>query len=204
VRRSHVNEVFMTARGKPFLLEGNKIAAVSHHPELSAGEETAPPKLLYHCVRRRAYPVVCRQGIGATKERRVLLATSEALATRMGKRQDPVPVLLTVQAEKAFEAGTRFFRHGELIYAADHVPVDYFVGPPLPSEKRKEASKGNSEPIKPTQPLAGSVTFDPGRSEALFKQPGKEKGAKKEVGWKRDVRRLRRQRRRSGAKRGKT
>ena len=204
VRKSHINEVLLSAGDRPFVMEENRIRAANHPAQLSSGEETIPPKVLYHCVRRRAYPVVCEQGIRPAGGRRVLLATSEALATRMGKRRDPKPVLLTVHAKKAFEGGIRFFRHGDFIYAADYVAVEYFSGPRLPAEKKKASPKKTGEPAAPPESLPGSVILDPERSEALFRQRRKGKGSKKKIGWKQDVRKLRRRRTRGGVEGDKT
>jgi len=110
----------------------------------------------------------------------------------MGKRRDPAPVLLTVQAQRAFEAGVRFSKQGKFIYITDHVPVGYFTGPPLPKEKKKEAPKPKKEPVETPEDLPGSFTFDMERSKALQQQRLKRKGLKKGIAWKKDVRRSRR------------
>jgi putative RNA 2'-phosphotransferase len=196
VRRSHIHEVLMTSREKPFVLENDRIKAVCRNDALNHEGEIVPPKLLYHCVRRRAYPVVCQQGIIPMGQPQVLLATTEELAQRMGKRRDPAPVLLTVQAQTAFEAGVRFSKQGKFIYITDHVPVGYFRGPPLPKEKKKETPKPKKEPVATPEELPGSFTFDVGRSGALQQQRLKRKGLKKEIGWKKDVRKSKRKRKR--------
>lgn len=194
VRKSHIHEVLMTSFGKSFVLENDRIKAVCRDDALNPDEEIAPPKLLYHCVRRRAYPVLCQQGIIPLGRPRVLLATTEELAQRMGKRRDPAPVLLTVQAQRAFEAGVRFSKQGKFIYITDHVPVGYFTGPPLPKEKKKEAHKSEKELIATPEDLPGGFTFDVERSRALQQQRLKRKGLKKEIAWKKDVRRSKRKR----------
>jgi hypothetical protein len=92
----------------------------------------------------------------------------------------------------ASEAGVRFLRHGEFIYVTDHVPVGHFTGPPLPQEKKKEATASKREPaVMPKEP-PGSFTLDVKHSQSLQRQLLKRKGLKKEVAWKRDVRSLRR------------
>ena len=194
VRKSHILQVLMTSCEKSFVLENDRIKAVRCDDALNPQEEIVPPKLLYHCVRRRAYPVVCEQGIIPLGQPRVLLATTEELAQRMGRRRDPAPVLLTVQAQKTFEAGVRFSKQGEFIYITDHVPVGYFTGPPLPREKKKEAPKPKKEPVAIPEDLPGSFTFDVERSRAFQQQRLKQKGLKKGITWKKDVRRLRRKR----------
>ncbi|OEU79631.1 MAG: hypothetical protein BA872_07360 [Desulfobacterales bacterium C00003060] len=191
VHKSHIQEVLMTSSQKSFALENDKIKAICRNNGLNPDEEIVPPKLLYHCVRPRAYPVVCQRGIMPLGQAGVFLATTEELSRRIGKRRDPAPVLLTVHGQMAFESGIRFSRQGELIYITDHVPVAYFTGPPLPKEKKKEAPKPQKELAALPENLSGSFTFDVERSRALQQLRPKQKGVRKEIAWKRDVRRSR-------------
>jgi putative RNA 2'-phosphotransferase len=110
----------------------------------------------------------------------------------MGKRRDSAPVLLTVHARRASEAGVRFSRYGEFIYITDRVPVGYFTGPPLPQEKKKEAFEPKKEPGAIPKEQPGSFRLDVKRSQDLQRQRLKRKGLKKEIVWKKDARRLRR------------
>jgi len=196
VRKSHIHEVLMSCCEKPFVLENDKIRAACSDHALNLEEAIFPPRLLYHCVRQRAHPVVCRQGITPLGQPRVFLATTEELALRMGRRRDPAPVLLTVQAQRAFEAGVRFSKQGEFIYITDHVPVGYFTGPPLPKEKKKEAPKPKKGPAAIPEAPPGSFTLDMERSRTLQRQRLKRKGIKKEIVWKKGVRRMRRKKKR--------
>jgi putative RNA 2'-phosphotransferase len=194
VRKSHISEVLMTSRRNAFVVEDDLIKAA--WPDETAGPATGliPPKLLYHCVRRKAYPVVRQRGIIPLGHPQVFLATTEELALRMGRRRDPEPVLLTIQAQRAFHAGVRFLRQGELIYVVDHVPLDYFSGPAPPKDK-KEASQPKKQPPPTEQTVAGSFTIDMERSQALHQQGIKRKGVRKDIAWKKDARKLRRKRR---------
>ena len=192
VRKSHIHEVLIAACEKSFVLENDKIKARCRNDALNPKEGVVPPKLLYHCVRRKAYPVICKQGLIPLGQPQVVLATTEALAQRMGKRRDPAPVLLTVQAQRAFGAGVRFLNHRECIYTTDHVPVGYFTGPPLPKEKKKEGPKPKNGALAVPEDRPGSFAFDVERSQALQQQRLKQKGLKKEIAWKKDVRRSRR------------
>ncbi len=189
VRKSHIHEVLMTSCEKSFVIDNDKIKAVCRDDAPAGVEDIVPPKLLYHCVRPRAYPVVCRQGIIPLGQPRVYLSTTEELAQRMGKRRAPVPVLLTVQAQRAFKAGVRFSKQGDFIYITDHVPVGYFTGPPLPKEKKKEAP-----PVAIPEDAPGSFTFQLERSRTLQQQRLRRKGLRKEIVWKKDARRMRRKR----------
>jgi putative RNA 2'-phosphotransferase len=195
VRRSHIHEVLLSAPDHSFVVEDDRIRVVGSEKAVSRTEGVVPPKLLYLCMRRKAYRVVCEKGISLMGHKRILLATTVEMALRMGRRRDPKPVLLTVQARRAAEAGVTFCRQGELIYMADHVPVGYFSGPPLPKEK-EEAAKPKKEPLLVSETLAGSFSLDMERSRELQQQRLKRKGLKKDIAWKKDARKLRRKGRR--------
>lgn len=192
VRQSHINEVLITLRDHPFVVQDDRIRVENADDGVRPVSGVMPPKLLYCCVRCKAYPVVCREGIAPMGQHRVFLATTEELAVRMGKRRDPKPVLLTVLAQKALEGGVPFSRQGAFLYLADHIPPGLFSGPPLPGDK-KEDSRQKREPVKPEAP-PGSFVLDMERSHELQRQKIKRKGVKKEVPWKKDARRLRRER----------
>jgi putative RNA 2'-phosphotransferase len=202
VRRSDILEVLAASGETFFVTEEDRIKTVNPDAVSAPGTAAEPPKLLFHCIRRKACHVVYTEGIRPSGHTPVILAVSEALAERMGKRRDPAPVLLTVHARKAFDAGIRFFRHGELLYSTACLPVDFFAGPPLPLERKKEPPKRQDEP--PPEEMAGSVVFDPHRTRALNRPRRTGKGHKKEVGWKQDVRQLRRLRKKEGRIRDET
>lgn len=193
VRESHIREILVASPENSFIVVNRRIRAVEGDKVPHAKDNTCPPKVLFHCVRRRAYPVVCEQGILPLGHPRVYLATTQELARRMGRRRDPEPVLLTVHAQRGFEEGVKFSKYGECIYLTDHVPVSCFTGPPLPQEKKREVSGYSKEPAAmPSRELPGSFALDVKRSEALQRQLVKRKGLKKEIAWKRDARRSRR------------
>ncbi len=194
VRKSHIHEVLITLPDKPFVVEDDRIKVVSALIKLKTVPGVVPPKLLYHCVRRKAYPVVCEKGIMPMGQHHVFLATNKELALRMGKRRDPRPVLLTVQAQRASEAGVEFSQQGDLIYMVGHVPARCFSGPPLPKDG-KEDSREKKEPSTKPETMAGSFVLDMERSSELQKRKPRKKGAKKEIAWKKGARKMRRKRR---------
>ena len=63
VRKSHIHEVLITLPDNPFVVEDDRIKVISALERLKIVPGVVPPKLLYHCVRRKAYPVVCQKGI---------------------------------------------------------------------------------------------------------------------------------------------
>lgn len=196
VRKSHIHEALITAGEKPFVLDDDRIRAVCRDGIPHREEGVSPPKLLYHCLRRRAHAVVAEKGMRTSGQAGLLLATTEALARRMGKRRDAEPVLLTIQAQRACEAGVRFSKYGEFIYITDHVPVGYFTGPPPPQVEKRELRKPRKEPAPIAEHLPGSFIFDVERSRALQQQRLKRKGLRKEIAWKQEMRKSRRKGRR--------
>jgi putative RNA 2'-phosphotransferase len=195
VRKSHINEVLITLRENPFVLEDDRIKRIHPDERIMPLPDVTPPKLLYHCVRNKAYRVVCEKGIMPMGQHQVFLATTKDLALRIGKRRDPRPVLLTVLALRAAKAGVPFWKQGEFLYLVDHVPVQYFAGPPLPKEK-EEGAKGKEQGPAIPSVSPGSFVLDMDRSHELHRQKLKRKGVKKEVAWKKDARKLRREKNR--------
>ena len=193
VRRSHIQEVCITFRDDTFFLDHDRIKAKHVYASAMRTPEVIPPKLLYHCVRRKAYPVVCEKGIFPMGQHHVFLCTTKALAQRIGFRRDPKPVLLTVHALKASQQGIVFSQQGETIYLVDEVPVGFFAGPLIPKERPKEERKKKDRAEKDRVPKdAGGFALDMERSEAMQRQGVKKKGRKKEIAWKKAARNMRR------------
>jgi putative RNA 2'-phosphotransferase len=95
----------------------------------------------------------------------VHLATSPELAMRIGKRRDPQPILLEIQARRASEEGVSFYQANPLIYLADHIPPSYINGPPiskvLPEQKRPQKKTPHKEEEPPRErELPGSVLLN--------------------------------------------
>ena len=123
----------------------------------------------------------------------VHLAASPALARRIGRRRDPQPVLLEIQARRASEDGIIFYLANPLIYLTEHIPSSYINGPPiskvLPEQKRPEKRTPQKEEEPPLErELPGSVLLNV-RMEPLHK---KARGRT----WKESARKNRRKQRR--------
>ena len=176
VRRAHLNEILITLPDPSFEIVDNSIRAKDrqHLPAHAYAHE--PPKLLYHCVRQKAYPHVITKGINPTGYSRVILAADFVLAQRIGRRIDRSPVLLTVQVQSCLDKGVVFFMAGEALFLADFIPPDCFSGPPLPKEKPAAAKgDGPQKPVRKTP--AGSFFID--LEEKTNPQKGGEKQNKR-------------------------
>jgi putative RNA 2'-phosphotransferase len=135
VRKSNINEILTTLPDPPVEIRGNHIRAKYRQklPELIFASNL--PKLLYTCVRRKAYPIVLDKGIFPMGFGHVILSSEPEMAERMGKRKDPMPVLLIVQPQKSLDNGITFYEAGETLYLAASIPPECFTGPALPKQK---------------------------------------------------------------------
>jgi putative RNA 2'-phosphotransferase len=186
VRRSHIDEILITLPSPLFEIQGNFIRAASReHLSLPAPTDNLP-KLLYTCIRSRAYPFVRDKGIHPMGHPYVILSSSTSLAERMGRRIDQTPVKLTVQVEKTLGKGNQFMQAGELLYLTENIPPDCFSGPPLPKEK-PEAQKPEPAEKEPDRAMAGSFFMDMKSREDRSHKPGSRK-KRKAFDWKKDRR----------------
>lgn len=178
VRRSHLMEVVLTDdRGRFEVREDRIRATYGHSFEWPIPyEPVTPPEVLYHGTRRRSYGAILKRGLLPMGRQYVHLTPSRELAERMGRRRDPRPLVLEVQAQRAWKEGVRFFQPTPLIFLAEGVPPEFLSGPPL-----EKLLKEDRKPA-PRAPEPGSVTLDLGQERM---RRGK--------AWKREARRFRRQ-----------
>ena len=112
------------------------------------------------------------------------------MAVRLGKRIDPEPVLLTVHTQKDGSSEVTFYRSGETLYLADSIPVQSISGPPLQKEKERPGKKDVPGERMEGQ-SAGSFILEFSGEGGSPKKKGKK--GKDEIAWKKDLRRLRKE-----------
>ncbi len=145
-----------------------------------------PPKLLFTCVRKKAYSFVLGNGIHPVGNDRVVLSATKEMAERIGNRFDQSPVLLTVHVRKALDAGVLFYSSGEL-YCSGHIPPSCFTGPPPPKQKEepKPAEKRNESSSKA---MPGSYILNIELDEEKKRRTQLQR-KRKEVDWKKERKR---------------
>ncbi len=191
VRRSHINEVLLTRIDPEIEIADNRIRAATRErlPDITLVIE--PPKLLYTCVRQRAYPFMHAKGIYPAGHEPVILTAEKELAQRIGQRRDRQPALLTINTASSLQQGVVYHRYGGSLYLADFIPAGCFSGPPLPKEK-PESKKPPAEDTQPTRAEAGSFILDLQNNQNLTPKTGYRK-KRMEPDWKKDRRRSRKQ-----------
>jgi putative RNA 2'-phosphotransferase len=83
-----------------------------------------PPPILLHGTTEATARIILREGLSPMRRQYVHLTDDRALAMRVGARRGP-PVLLTVDALVAHEAGVAFYRANESFWLADSVPAQW-------------------------------------------------------------------------------
>ncbi|MEE9496909.1 MAG: RNA 2'-phosphotransferase [Desulfobacterales bacterium] len=192
VRRSHLDEIRYSLPDPPFEISGKQIRAKRRDQLAQPNPVPKLPKLLFTSIRNRAYRFVLDKGISPTGYYQVVLSSSRDLAERMGKRTDQDPVMLSVHVQKSVENGVRFYQTGESLFIAESIPAGCFTGPPLPKEKTETKKPDNAD--EAGQPkMAGSYAVNLG--DAIRSQPSGRKPQKRQVDWKNDKKRIKKQKR---------
>jgi putative RNA 2'-phosphotransferase len=190
VRTSHITEVAYSSDREHFEITDDRIRYALHTICYKAA---LPPPTLYHGTRRRAYPHILQRGLDPGEKKFVTLTAEPQLAMRIGRRRDPDPILMEIQAQRAGDVGITFYHANPLIYLTEYIPPAYLSGPPvakvLPEKKQsppRQPEKGAKSPPA-VQGLPGSVLLNL-RMEPLRKE---EKGKSWKDGSRRDRRRQR-------------
>jgi len=195
-REKHIRELNHLAvsegREPAFILEDGLIRSSQGQPPQPLALEE-PPVLLFGFCRRRAHAFVLANGLRPGQGERVVLAESQDQALAWGRRLDPEPVPITVEALRASQEGVSFERLGETVYLAPELPPHLLRLPPLPQEKPREHKP---EPAKaaPSQPFMPAEDDLPGSFRLRLEpedQTGAGRGPRKKS-WQKERRRQRR------------
>jgi putative RNA 2'-phosphotransferase len=191
VRRHHLEQLAGLLHPPRFELVEDRIRCLAPGPAQLRQPGEEPPALLYIAIPAKAHEPVFAAGLKAPRGQELILADTEELALKLGRRRSPEPILVTVQAQAAGRTGLTLDKYGEHLYLAREVPRKFLqlaTPPPQPEKPKPEKA------APPPRPLPGTVVLD--LPEFLQKQTrGKGKGKKSEPAWKSGARALRRQRR---------
>lgn len=106
---------------------GGMIRALYGHstPKKIIRQPVRPLAVLYHGTARRFLGSILESGLKPMGRQYVHLSADVATARQVGGRHDAKPVILSVDAESAYERGVRFYRGNENVWLADEVPALY-------------------------------------------------------------------------------
>jgi putative RNA 2'-phosphotransferase len=110
-------------------LAAGKIRAIYGHsvPDQIARECKRPPSILYHGTSPDLLTIIMEQGLRPMARQNVHLSIEAATAWNVGRRKDKKPVLLRIEAERAWRDGVAFYEGDEVVWLADFIPAAYIL-----------------------------------------------------------------------------
>lgn len=198
VRRHHLDQVISLMQPAAFAVEGERICCLQPGPLPRRRPGLPPPPLLYLAISPKVHERVWQEGLKAAAGRELLLARTPDTALKLGKRRAPTPVLVTIQAQAAAQAGLSFIGYGEELFLAAGLPRE-FLQLPSPPAPEKRPPLPQAAPPPPLQKTPGSflVEFPPALDQPAWRIDKKDKKGKKGAPpWKAGARALRKNRRR--------
>lgn len=108
-------------------IQDGKIRAFYGHslPMKILKKEQRPPNILYHGTARRFVESILKDGLLPKNRQYVHLSQDLETAQSIGKRHDPKPCILIIDAETAWDNGIKFYVGNEKVWLADSIPSSY-------------------------------------------------------------------------------
>jgi putative RNA 2'-phosphotransferase len=130
--RSDVLQVVEQGTGdgkKRFQVSGGRIRALYGHSfeRRIRHEPATPPDRLYHGTSPDTLEAIRREGLKPMERQYVHLSPDRETATRVGSRHASRPIVITIRAAEAREAGIAFYRPDEAVYLAERIPPAFLV-----------------------------------------------------------------------------
>jgi putative RNA 2'-phosphotransferase len=129
ISREQLDSIMQNMKKQRFEIQNNKIRAFYGHSfeNKVAKTQAVPPDVLYHGTSAfAAFAIVSKQeGLRPMLRQYVHLSSTVQEAINVGKRKDPNPVILKIDAKKAYEDGVKFYLGNENIWLADFIPANY-------------------------------------------------------------------------------
>ena len=127
IKKSHIIEMINQSEKKRHEIHNEKIRAFYGHsiPMKIKKTEGKPPRLLYHGTTQESKEKIMQGGLLPRSRQYVHLSQDVGTASEVGKRRTQNPVILTINAQKAYENGIKFYLGNEKVWLADFVPYQY-------------------------------------------------------------------------------
>lgn len=122
-----LHEVLLHSDKQRFEISGDKIRALYGHslPQRIFREPAPPPEVLFHGTARRFLPSIREEGLLPKGRQYVHLSVDVETALEVGRRHDPHPVVLKIQARRAWDDGIRFYRGNDRVWLSEAIPWQY-------------------------------------------------------------------------------
>lgn len=127
ITREKLESIVANMDKKRLEISGDRIRAAYGHSFASKiqHKESTPPDVLYHGTPIFSAFLIRKEGLKPMGRQYVHLSNTPEQAVIVGSRRQADPVILTIDAKKAFEDGIKFYHGNEDIWLADHIPARY-------------------------------------------------------------------------------
>jgi putative RNA 2'-phosphotransferase len=127
LRESDLAEMIQTASKPRYEMAGHQIRALYGHsvPGRLRKTPSAPPEVLYHGTAPSTVLQIKQNGLLPMSRQYVHLSVDSGTAVAVGRRKSRAPVILTVRAHEAWEAGVQFYSGNEKVWLADLIPPEF-------------------------------------------------------------------------------
>lgn len=126
-RVEDIQMAIQKSQKKRFEITENKIRACYGHsiPKNIHYVEQEPPEFLYHGTARKNISSIQQQGLTPQNRQYVHLSSSQETAVLVGSRHDTHPVILLIEAHKAWEDGIAFYDANDATWLCKKLPSQY-------------------------------------------------------------------------------
>ena len=112
---------------KRFEISDGMIRALYGHstPLKIERQPLTPPEILYHGTARRFLDGIFENGLLPGGRQYVHLSADKETALQVGKRRDRKPILLEIEAGRAWADGILFYRGNDMVWLSGQIPSRY-------------------------------------------------------------------------------
>lgn len=108
------------------LIDGNIRALYGHSVPMKIVKKIGePPQILFHGTARRFFESIDSIGLLPKGRQYVHLSSDFETALQVGKRHDDKPIVLEIDAKKAWNEGVNFYFGNDKVWLADNIPSKY-------------------------------------------------------------------------------
>jgi putative RNA 2'-phosphotransferase len=142
VDRGDLMEMIASSTKRRHEIDGERVRALYGHstPGRIAKVPAAPPAQLFHGTSPQAWATIQRDGLEPMHRQYVHLSTDSSSAEQVGRRKSATPVILVIDAQRAHDGGTRFWRGNDAVWLADAVAADYLSADPTVNEAHSSST----------------------------------------------------------------
>ena len=122
-----IEHIIKISDKKRFEISGDNIRALYGHsvPMHILKEPVTPPPILYHGTTHKVVDVIMSEGLKPMSRQYVHLSVDIDTAVQVGRRRDHDPVILRIDAAKAYSDGVVFYKGNDKVVLAVYIPGQY-------------------------------------------------------------------------------